>query len=43
MARPKKYPTKSTRIRVEDLLKIRVNAKRRKMSVPDYLAWRLNQ
>ena len=37
MARPKKFPTKLQRMRVEDLLKVRKAAKIRGISVTDYL------
>jgi hypothetical protein len=43
MARPKKLPTKVVRINAIILNRARRNAKRRKMSLPDYLAWRLSK
>lgn len=43
MARPKKNPTKVTRIN-ELVLKIaKKKARRKRMSLPDYLSWRLSQ
>jgi len=43
MARPKKQPTEV--VRINSLIKSRMkrNAKRRGMSLPDYLAWRLSK
>ena len=43
MARPKKLPTKVVRINIQAYIKAKRNAKRRGMSLPDYLAWRLNK
>jgi len=43
MARPKKLPTKVVRIDATIIKRARRNAKRRKMSLPDYLAWRLTK
>lgn len=43
MARPKKIPTKVVRLNMEILTKARMNAKKKKMSLPDYLAWRLSK
>jgi len=37
MARPKKFPTKLQRMRVQDLIKARRNAKLKGISVTDYL------
>jgi len=41
MARPKKFPTKVVRIRIEDLKKIKKLAKLKGISVPDYINRRL--
>lgn len=43
MARPKKLPTKVVRINSAIILRAKRNAKKRKMSLPDYLAWRLSK
>ena len=43
MARPKKLPTKVVRIDAVTILKAKRNAKRKGMSLPDYLAWRLSR
>lgn len=43
MARPKKLPTKVVRINATTLLKEKKKAKRKGMSLPDYLAWRLSK
>jgi len=43
MARPKKFPTKVVRINADILLEEKRKAKQRKMSLPDYLAWRLSR
>ncbi len=43
MARPKKIPTKVVRLNIAILKKARKNAKAKKMSLPDYLAWRLSK
>ena len=43
MARPKKLPTKVVRINAEVLLKQKSRAKKKGMSLPDYLAERLSR
>jgi hypothetical protein len=43
MARPKKLPTKVVRINVDVILKQKKRAKKKGMSLPDYLSWRLSQ
>ena len=43
MARPKKLPTKVVRIPVDVILRHKIQAKKKGMSLPDYLAWRLNR
>jgi len=43
MARPKKLPTKVVRVNVEVLNLAKRMAKKNKMSLPDYLAWRLSK
>jgi len=43
MARPKKYPTKVMRIRTSDIETIRKMAKIKKLTIPDYLNWRLKK
>ena len=43
MARPKKLPTKVVRINVDAIMKARIIAKSKGMSLPDYLAWRLSK
>ncbi len=43
MARPKKLPTKVVRINTFVIKKAKKNAKKRNMSLPDYLAWRLSK
>ncbi len=43
MARPKKLPTKVVRINAITLLKEKKKAKRKGMSLPDYLNWRLSR
>jgi len=41
MARPKKFPTKTVRIRKKDLERVKRLAKLKRVSVPDYISWRL--
>ena len=43
MARPKKLPTKVVRIGALIEKQIRIKAKQKGMSVPDYLNWRLSK
>ena len=43
MGRRKKIPTKPVRLREDILERLNRNAKKRKMSLPDYLAWRLSR
>jgi len=43
MARPKKFPTKVVRINANVIINAKKNAKKRRMSLPDYLAWRLSK
>ena len=41
--RPKKYPTSVVRIDASLLDRIQKDAKRKRMTVPDYMQWRLNR
>ena len=43
MARPRKNPTKVVRINALILIEMKKKAKKRKMSIPDYLSMRLSQ
>ena len=43
MARPKKLPTKLVRLNTNVVMLARKRAKKRGMSLPDYLAWRLSK
>lgn len=43
MARPKKFPTKPVRLRTNIIAMAKIKAKKRGMSLPDYLAWRLSR
>jgi hypothetical protein len=43
MARPKKLPTKVVRVPLKSILKAKLNAKKLKMSLPDYIEWRLSK
>lgn len=43
MARPRKLPTKVVRINVKTILDAKRKAKKKGMSLPDYLAWRLSR
>jgi len=43
MGRPKKFPTKPVRINVDVIVMARKKAKKRGMSLPDYLTMRLTQ
>lgn len=43
MARPKKFPTKPVRLRTNIIAIVRTKAKKKGMSLPDYLAWRLSR
>ncbi len=43
MARPRKMPTKVVRVNVEILKIARQRARKKGMSLPDYLSWRLSQ
>lgn len=43
MARPKKLPTKVVRINIDILKLAKSNAKKKKMTLPDYLNWRLGK
>ena len=43
MARPKKYPTSPVRLRTNIIAIARKKAKKKGMSLPDYLAWRLSK
>jgi len=41
MARPKKFPTKTVRIRASDLKRLKKLAKIKSLTIPDYINWRL--
>ena len=41
MARPRKFPTKTVRIRKSDLKRLRILAKLKGLSIPDYLNLKL--
>jgi len=43
MSRPKKFPTKPVRINTLVLDNMKKKAKKKGMSIPDYLTWRLSQ
>jgi len=43
MARPKKLPTELVRIRSDIKRVLKLRARKKKMSLPDYLAWRLSK
>jgi hypothetical protein len=43
MARPKKLPTKVVRINAVTIFNMKKKAKKKKMSLPDYLDWRLSK
>ena len=43
MPRPKKFPTKLVRLRIDKIEIARKKAKEKGMSLPDYLAWRLSK
>jgi hypothetical protein len=43
MARPKKLPTKVVRIPVQAIMNAKLRAKKLKMTLPDYLEWRLSK
>jgi hypothetical protein len=43
MARPRKLPTKVVRINIDVFLKQKQKAKKRGMSLPDYLSMRLSR
>jgi len=43
MARPRKLPTSLVRIRTNLIAIYKKKAKKKKMSLPDYLAWRLSK
>lgn len=43
MARPRKFPTKVVRINAKTIMNAKRRAKRKGMSLPDYLTWRLSQ
>lgn len=43
MARPRKLPTKLVRLRTDKIKFAKVEAKKKGMSLPDYLAWRLSK
>ena len=43
MARPKKFPTKVVRINAKTILNAKTQAKKKGMSLPDYLNWRLSR
>lgn len=43
MARPKKFPTKVARVNVDVLRDAKKKAKKKGMSLPDYLSWRLSK
>tara|TARA_Y100000310_G_C20701481_1_gene830383 strand:+ start:6321 stop:6452 length:132 start_codon:yes stop_codon:yes gene_type:complete len=43
MARPRKLPTQVVRINADLIMKAKKKAKRKRMSLPDYLAWRLSK
>ncbi len=43
MGRVRKLPTKVVRINTIELLKAKKKAKKKGMSLPDYLSWRLSK
>ena len=43
MARPKKFPTMPVRLNKALVFKYKIKAKKKGMSLPDYLAWRLSK
>lgn len=43
MPRPKKFPTKVVRINATTILNAKKKAKKKGMSLPDYLNWRLSK
>ena len=43
MARPKKLPTRVVRIRVSDFQRLKQLAKLKKLSLPDYINWKLKK
>jgi len=43
MARPRKLPTCVVRLPTDVKRRVKRNAKRKGMSLPDYLAWRLSK
>ena len=43
MARPKKLPTKVVRVPLKTIMNARLKAKKLKMTLPDYISWRLSK